>query len=77
MTRLNREPNSLLDYCTFSSDDQGKFPRDRQSDPDGWTKVSDTFRAPSRAAQVVMELGSAGLPVARLREFAAKWSAID
>ncbi len=34
-----------------------EFPRDRGDDPNGWTEVSDVYRAPSRATQVVVELG--------------------
>jgi predicted amidohydrolase len=33
-----------------------EFPTTREADRQGWTEVSDTYRAPSRATQVVVEL---------------------
>jgi predicted amidohydrolase len=33
-----------------------EYPRDKQSDKDGWTEVSDTYRAPAKAARAVVEL---------------------
>ena len=33
------------------------FLRDRNRDPNGWTEVSDVYRAPQRATQTVVELG--------------------
>ncbi len=34
-----------------------EFPRDRYRNPNGWTEVSDVYRAPQRATQAVVELG--------------------
>jgi len=54
----------LRDQPTFASYRPGtqpraepEFPRDQGDDPDGWTEVSDIYRAPSRATQAVVELG--------------------
>ncbi len=33
-----------------------EFPATRETDRDGWTEVSDTYQAPSRATQVIVEL---------------------
>jgi predicted amidohydrolase len=35
---------------------EAEYPSDRQTDPDGWTEVSDTYRAPSKATRAVVEL---------------------
>jgi predicted amidohydrolase len=35
---------------------EAEYPSDRQTDKDGWTEVSDTYRAPSKAARAVVEL---------------------
>lgn len=54
----------LRDQPTFASYRPGtrpiaepEFPRDRGGDSHGWTEVSDTYRAPSRATQAEVELG--------------------
>jgi len=33
-----------------------EYPRDKQSDKDGWTEVSDTYRAPAGATRAIVEL---------------------
>ncbi len=35
---------------------EAEFPTTRQADRQGWTEVSDTYQAPSRATQVIVEL---------------------
>jgi hypothetical protein len=35
---------------------EAEYPGDGQTDPDGWTEVSETYRAPSKATRAVVEL---------------------
>jgi predicted amidohydrolase len=49
-----------------------EYPLDRQTDKDGWTEVSDTYRAPARATRAVVELHLQWAPGGRI-----EWSEVS
>jgi len=51
---------------------QPEFPADRHTDNAGWTTVSATYRAPSKATQAVLELGYRWAPAGRV-----EWAALS
>lgn len=56
----------------FKPTAEAEHPMDQTTDPDGWTVVSDTYRAPSKAAKAVVELHLLWAPGGRIA-----WSDVE
>jgi predicted amidohydrolase len=51
------EPGPAVRYAASPTPRaEPEYPRDKQTDGDGWTEISDTFKAPSTATQATIEL---------------------
>lgn len=51
------EPGPPVRYSTTATPlAEPEYPRDKQTDSDGWTEISDTFKAPSSTTQATIEL---------------------
>jgi predicted amidohydrolase len=55
--KVSLDEPAVTDYLKgFTPTAETEFPTTRQADKRGWTEVSETYRAPSRATQAIVEL---------------------
>ncbi|OAI40783.1 nitrilase [Planctomycetaceae bacterium SCGC AG-212-D15] len=55
--RVPRDTPFVRDYLKgFTAIAEPEYPQDRATDKDGWTEVSDTYRAPAKATKAIVEL---------------------
>ena len=68
---LDQQPdNGFLRGATAMAEPE--FPATRGTDPQGWTEVSDTYQAPSRASRAIVELHLRWAPDSTVR-----WSGVS
>jgi hypothetical protein len=72
--RLVPSDRTVVDFYRTGSTSvvQPEYPTDKQTCADGWTEVSDTYRAPAKAARAVVELHLRWAPGGRI-----EWSCIS
>lgn len=63
---LHDEPGAISYRDGPSPLAEPEYPTDRGTDAHGWTEVSDTYQAPSKAARAVVELHLRWVPAARV-----------
>ncbi len=56
----------------FTPTAEAEYPTDKGTDPDGWTELADTYRAPSKATQAIIELHLQWAPRSKVC-----WSAVS